>query len=80
MEEPVLSMTTTETLFADAPANGRETGVELTSTNVTTSVNTVHKTEALVGTEKDHTCVIASLDTQVVAVRRTLTIAIPTHA
>ena len=77
MEEPALSTKTTETLFVSAPANGRETGVETTSTNAKTSVNTVHETKDLVETLQDLTLAHASKDTLVVAVRQTLTIAIP---
>ena len=77
MEEPALSITTTETLFVAARTSGRETGVKTTSTNVRASVNTVHETKDRVQTLKDLTYVIASLDTQVVAVKQTLTIAIP---
>ena len=80
MEEPALSITTTETLFANAPADMRETGVKTTSTNVTTSVNTVHETKDLVETLKDLTHVIAFLDSLVVAVRRTLMNALPVLA
>ena len=70
-------MKTTETLFVAAPANGREAGVKTTSTSVATSVNTVHETKDLVETLQDLTLAHASKDTLVVAVRRTLTIAIP---